>query len=802
MGDVANSWVKDEIGREPASYDNLLTLPKDWLVGRQVSDTMGGILGRIKDRMGEEEGSFGKPNRRRGPCGAAAVRQASGIASDSAYSQLFRSFAGNTVEVFGAIPGLLAQTARFLGQKALEEAEKAVRNHFREQAPEEYTLSKSQEGCTLEMRVIWKKSEEKFKFMILGDCGCNDVRCWNFEDRTIPLGRFSVMGEGSVIPRIRQQPDGSKEIQFSVGRVTSLQVRADCCDAGQTGLDLDADPYWVNLTPAAQPATTTPPRPTTGGGTTGRPVTGATSGSSGGISTAPTPSTAQPEPVDPNDPAGIGVRPPELTEPVNVPQVPQGPLCQVEKDALIDAAFAEEHKANRNAQLAANYVVDLAFAGGHHPDAPARLREELQRWIAIRDTLIRKADQINAARKALQALAVKPCPPPADSSGGANAVGGGGTTTSSGGESSSGGKPGKEQCPKCTPIRQQIEKASAKKQAKEGELKAKKQSLAPLENEIKQARQQVERARAPLSGERGTGASSTDTTTGTTTSAYDTGDGRVRITVTDAQGNLIDERFRVRSSASERRAQLERAEEALEQLLERKKETQNQIRALEQEIGVLAKEIAALKKALADCLKQCHAKPATPSHSIGQDVEIELEDARSVEGVNPLDARGIGQLDAKGKTHTIPALPEVEKPSVTPAQPVPIPYPTQPQPAVQVETTPPVQAPPLSVSHTGTVRFTHTVQESPCPQPAGTITLRASNGHALEVMPPSVTGTLGSRLNLSVNSNNSPAPSIAAAFNCTSAQKGTFSGSILATVKDVKTGESIQVSVPANGEVR
>lgn len=795
IDDVADSWVKDEIGREPYTIDNWLTAPKDLIVGRQVSDTMGGILGRIKDRMNEEEGSFGKPNRRRGPCGAAAVRQASGIAADSGYSQIFRAIAGNTVEVFGAIPGLIAKTARFLGEKALEEVEKAVRDHFRTQSPEEYTLSKSQEGCSLEMRVIWKKDEEKYKFMILGDCGCNRVRCWNFEDREIPLGRFSVMGEGSVVPRVTQKADGTKEIQFVVGRITSLQVRADCCGEGQTGAQLDADPYWVNLMPDGTSAAPTTPRPTTGGGSS-RPVTG-TSGSSGGTAVTP-PATPQPQPINPNDPAGIGVRPPEMTEPVNVPNVPEGPLCEAEKNALIDAAFAEEHKANRNAQLAANYVVDLAFAGGHHPEAPQRLRDELQKWSTIRDRWIRTADAITNARKALQALAVKPCPPPAGGAGTTGAVGGGTGTTGSDGASGQ-SQPKQEKCPECVPIRQQLENAKAEKKKAEDELKQKRQALTPLNNEIEQARERVERARKPLSGERGVGGESTDTETGITTSSYDTGDGRVRIAVTDKDGNVIDERFRVRSSSADRRAQLERAEEALQQLLDRKAELESQIQTLEQAIVKLSKQIAELEKALEECLKKCNRLPAKADTG----VSIELEDAHSVDGTNPLDAHSVGHLGPQDNNKVIRDLPPVTPKPVAQPQPIPVPYPAEtPKPAVQVGQTPPAAAPPpLSVSHSGVIGFTHTVGESPCPQPAGSVTLRAASGHVLEISPPSVGGTLSSRLNLSVSGNNTAAPVIDAQFNCSSPANGSFSGNVQATVRDTATGETTTVTVPASGSV-
>lgn len=787
IDDVADSWVKDEIGRKPYTVDNWLTAPKDLIVGRQVSDTMGGILGRIKDRMNEEEGSFGKPNRRRGPCGAAAVRQASGIAADSGYSQLFRSIAGNTVEVFGAIPGLIAKTARFLGEKALEEVEKAVRDYFRTQEPEEYTLSKSQEGCSLEMRVIWKKGEEKYKFMILGDCGCNRVRCWNFEDREIALGRFSVMGEGSVIPRVTQKADGSKDIQFVVGRVGSVQVRADCCGEGQTGVQLDADPYWVNLMPdgtsVVPPPPSTTPRTATGSSGGARPVA-RTPGSSGATVVVTTP-----PPVDPNDPAGIGARSPQITEPVNVPKVPEGPLCEAEKNVLVNTAFAEEYRANDNALQAANYVATLAYAGGHHPEAPERLRDELRKWIAIRDRLIRAADAITAARKAIQALAVKPCDPPPAGSAGLTSTGGTGTRS----------QLKQEKCPQCVPIHGQLEKARAEKEKNESELKEKRKALTPLEDDIEKARERVERTRKPLSGERGVGGESTDTETGLTTSSYDTGDGRVRIAVTDKDGNVIDERFRVRSSAADRRAQLDRAEETQQQLLDCKIALDKQIHTLEEAVGKLARQIAELERALEECLKKCNGTPAATDAG----VSIELEDAHGVEGTNPMDAHSIGHLGSQDNNKAIELIPEVTPKPVATPQPMPVPYPAeQPKPAVQVGSTPSAVAPPpLSVSYSGAISFAHTVGESSCPQPAGSVTLRAASGHMLEIMPPGASGTLASRLSLSVTGNNTASPAIAAAFNCSSPENGSFSGNIQATVRDTSTGEKATVTVPATGSV-
>ncbi len=877
IDDVADGWVEDQIGREPAMIDGFLTAPKDLLVGRQVSDTMGGILGRIKEKLLQEEGSFGRPNRRRGPCGAAAVRQASGIASDSAHSQLFRTFAGNATEVFGAIPGLIAQTARFLAGKALEEAEKEVRGYFREQEPEEYTLSKSQEGCQLEMRVVWKKGDEKYFFMILGDCDCNEVRCWNFEDREIQLGRFSVVGEGRVIPRIQQQSDGSKEIKFSIGRVTSFILRADCCDDGQYGTS--ADPYWVNLGPIAHATPTPPSRPTTGG--TSRPTTGTSTGNSSGSDTSVTPpAQPQPEPIDPNDPGGIGVRPPEMTEPVNVPDVPEGPLCEEEKRALVDAAFTEEHKANRNALRAAHYVVDLAYAEGHHPEAPQRLQNELHKWIDIREHWIRIADQITTARKAIQALETKECDPPATGAGtgtgtSTGTTGGGGTATGGDSGTSGTGDDGKPEaktdpCPQCNPIRQKLEKAKADKKQKETELREKRQSLTPLDGQINQAQQRVNRLRNNLAPERGVGAESTDVTTGITTSAYDTGDGRVRIAQTDAEGNLISEEFRTRTSNADRRAQLERAEEALEALNDRKDTINNQIRALEAEITKLTKTIADLTKQLADCIKKCknpvakapktaistgsnatqgasqnntslggyieeaernlgrQLSPAeiknyeenpeelerTLGHELGDDIEIELEDARTSDGTNAFSVGSIEDigrgyeddstditvssgtpLDYDGKRPDITVKSDHPEPDSPPLPDFHDTAPTivneddtriidssgaQPPPAPHFDFNPMMPLQPL----------VHIMFGTECPQQGKSMPVSATDNRPIKVEVVSN----HEKFSTKVTQNNSPRPVIESQFTCNVPGTGTFVEQVKVKMTDPKTSQSITSS--------
>lgn len=186
---------------------------------------------------------------------------------------------------------------------------------------------------------------------------------------------------------------------------------------------------------------------------------------------------------------------------------------------------------------------------------------------------------------------------------------------------------------------------------------------------------------------------------------------------------------------------------------------------------------------------------------------IELEYVVSVSGTNPLNPYEIqripymlnntdGMTPMTPVTPVVPVTPTIPVVPTTPVTPV---TPTTP-PTTPTEPVPPV-ATPLVVNAAGAVNFTHIVGTSSCPQPAGSITVTSNNGNPLTISNVSDSGSIASRLDESVVSNNVATPQISAQFNCSSAQNGTFSGTISGIATDMVTGETANFSVPATGTV-
>ena len=184
---------------------------------------------------------------------------------------------------------------------------------------------------------------------------------------------------------------------------------------------------------------------------------------------------------------------------------------------------------------------------------------------------------------------------------------------------------------------------------------------------------------------------------------------------------------------------------------------------------------------------------------------IELEYVVSVSGTNALDPYEIQRIpymlnNSDGMTPMTPVTPVVPVTPVIPTVPSTPVTPVTP-PTTPTEPVPPA-ATPLAVTAAGVVNFTHIVGTSPCPQPAGNITLTSNNGNPLMVSSVSDSGTIASRLDETVVSNNVAMPQISAQFNCSSAQNGTFTGTVTGMATDTVTGETANFSVPATGVVQ
>src|SRR5262245_19665551 len=89
---------------------------------------------------------------------------------------------------------------------------------------------------------------------------------------------------------------------------------------------------------------------------------------------------------------------------------------------------------------------------------------------------------------------------------------------------------------------------------------------------IELARKRIEQLNKELGRQEGTGGSAYDPDTGRTTEAWTQADGRVKITVKDKDGNIIEERIRERRDSAKIRAEIAKEEANIKALeKERKK---------------------------------------------------------------------------------------------------------------------------------------------------------------------------------------------------------------------------------------
>ena len=204
---------------------------------------------------------------------------------------------------------------------------------------------------------------------------------------------------------------------------------------------------------------------------------------------------------------------------------------------------------------------------------------------------------------------------------------------------------------------------------------------------------------------------------------------------------------------------------------------------------------------LAECEKSCKSVEDTGRFFEQIFGDVKLEYARNISGHNPFNPDQVKEMTEADKPP--PAQPPVTQPPVT-QPPVTQPPVTQPP-----KTEPPVEKPPVTeppkepttLQYIGGVSFEHFVGESPCPQEAGGVLVSEQHNHPLEISNVRVTGTIQPKLQVTIERNNSRNPFVKAAFNCSSPQNGTFTGTITITIRDTVTGETKTHSFPARGTV-
>ncbi len=389
VSEVADKWVERQIGRGPRTIDSVLGAPNDLIAGRQVSETMAGILNKISARLNGQVGTILKPKKSHKFCRAAALRAAATIAKDATRSRQFRGIASVAVDALTGAASAPRGLFKYVRGEAYKKWEQWALKEIRKGGAEDYTSSRKVGPCTVHIRVVWIKKTDEYRYFIAGDCNCNEVRCFYGDKKKVELGRWWVAGNGTVTPKFVQAADGKKEVQFEIGAARKLDVVAKCCGRDRSYTSGPGDSWtgvpprrgYTSGLPGHSTSTTTRPGThgsgrngnrgsgrngesgssssgttnTSGGGTrTGRDGTRTASGGNGSRTNAG--GTKGPKTI-----AGIPV--PGYYQ-VSVPPVPAGPLCKKDRDALIRKAQAARQKAISNQQVSNSFYFQLLGALG------------------------------------------------------------------------------------------------------------------------------------------------------------------------------------------------------------------------------------------------------------------------------------------------------------------------------------------------------------------------------------------------------------------------------------------------------
>lgn len=212
-----------------------------------------------------------------------------------------------------------------------------------------------------------------------------------------------------------------------------------------------------------------------------------------------------------------------------------------------------------------------------------------------------------------------------------------------------------------------------------------------------------------------------------------------------------------------------------------------------------------------DCLKKyCGGDTANGTAvRIGSDAEIKIEQANRISGTNPHNVqdvesagvnRRIGTSSSSSSSGVVVTPPSSSGVVSSSSSGTTGSSAGASGSSASSSGTPPVE-PPFQATATGQFSFNHTVGSSPCPQPAGTVTVTSNNGNPLTISNISVSASISSRVNVSAGANGTTSPTLSAQFNCSSAQNGNFSGTVSATITDTVTGETQTIVKSVSGSV-
>jgi len=318
--DMAKDLIKDELKKKIFAEND------------EISIAMDDILRRIKDRLGRSEKRHG------GPCNLAA--------KNAAYSAMptgARVLAGaksTFIDVFsdtltgGKPPVDLTEMGKKALNKLRKQFEDDLDDYLDDYSLETYSAARRVGGGDYEIRVIWFKKTGQIRYLILGDCHCNAFATGKGSDKA-QVSRFSLYGNGRArwVGKSKEKTAPSRSSVAGSIRIYKPRIKASCCRDGQEVLVKRIGDPW-NLAPASATVQKAPSR-------NGRPQTGADPEKKR--------TRTQEEALNENRPTDIDPSGKAL-------DVPEGPVCQSEKDRLRrDAAFklrdATEVRQRAEAQL-------------------------------------------------------------------------------------------------------------------------------------------------------------------------------------------------------------------------------------------------------------------------------------------------------------------------------------------------------------------------------------------------------------------------------------------------------------------
>ncbi len=194
-------------------------------------------------------------------------------------------------------------------------------------------------------------------------------------------------------------------------------------------------------------------------------------------------------------------------------------------------------------------------------------------------------------------------------------------------------------CPPCQSWKDYLDRTLVEIARLEAENRALENELADLENGIGRKQKEISNLRDDIKLQEGTGGSASNyPLPGWKTDSVTQADGRVKVTVTDASGRIVEERYRERTDLARMRKKIEDLEAEIRQ--DRQKQEQLKQRRDANQRGIEAKkqQAEAYRKGLEECIREkCSVQPQTPAyHRMESPLPQPIEPSQQTEPAKPM----------------------------------------------------------------------------------------------------------------------------------------------------------------------